>query len=81
MGGLQRALYRASTLVMVALILFQGWYGGEMVYAHGASVAAAGQGVEMRQTASKRLRAVAEFLGVPHGSGHGAGDTGQAPAQ
>lgn len=63
--------YRFAAVLIAALIAFQAWYGGEMVYAHGVSVSAAGQGLEGRNKAKKRLHAVYEFLGAPHGSAHG----------
>jgi hypothetical protein len=31
---------------VMGLVLFQGWYGGEMVYSQGAGVAATGKGTE-----------------------------------
>jgi hypothetical protein len=31
---------------VTGLVLFQGWYGGEMVYSQGAGVAATGKGTE-----------------------------------
>jgi hypothetical protein len=30
----------------MGLVLFQGWYGGEMVFSQGAGVAATGKGTE-----------------------------------
>jgi hypothetical protein len=38
--------YLFAGSLVVALTLFQGWFGGEMVYTAGAGVAAAGQGTE-----------------------------------
>ena len=35
--------------------LFQGWYGGEMVYSQGAGVAAAGKGTEPAGNGKQRL--------------------------
>jgi uncharacterized membrane protein len=37
--------YLLCALAVFALVLFQGWFGGELVYGRGAGVAAAGQGV------------------------------------
>lgn len=54
--------YIAGATVTVALTLFQGWYGGEMVFAHGAGVAAAGQGTESAQDAKTRLARVHDAL-------------------
>jgi len=39
-------IYLVAALLVVGLTLFQGWYGGEMVYSQGAGVAAAGKGSE-----------------------------------
>jgi uncharacterized membrane protein len=39
-------LYLVAALLVMGLVLFQGWYGGEMVYSQGAGVAAAGKGTE-----------------------------------
>lgn len=38
--------YLIAALLVMGLVLFQGWYGGEMVYSQGAGVAAAGKGTE-----------------------------------
>jgi uncharacterized membrane protein len=51
----------AGSLVLL-LTLFQGWFGGEMVYSHGAGVAAAGQGTEPAESAQSRLLAIQNFL-------------------
>jgi uncharacterized membrane protein len=55
-----------SYLVMGALVLgltlFQGWYGGEMVFSYGAGVAPAGQGTETPEAAQARLAAVRNVL-------------------
>ena len=42
--------------------MFQGWFGGEMVYSHGAGVAAAGQGTESARQAQQRLAKVKHLL-------------------
>jgi uncharacterized membrane protein len=34
--------YAVAAMAVLTLTLFQGWYGGEMVFSHGAGVAAAG---------------------------------------
>ena len=39
-------LYLVAALLVMGLTLFQGWYGGEMVYSQGAGVAATGKGTE-----------------------------------
>jgi uncharacterized membrane protein len=46
--------YLIAACLVVGLTLFQGWYGGEMVYSQGAGVAAAGKGTEP-PTAGKQL--------------------------
>jgi len=38
--------YLIAALLVTGLVLFQGWYGGEMVYSQGAGVAATGKGTE-----------------------------------
>jgi len=42
--------------------LFQGWYGGEMVFLQGVGVAAADQGTEQIAKAQHRLAAVSHML-------------------
>lgn len=54
--------FLVAAALVFALTIFQGWYGGEMVYAHGAGVAAAGQGMRPQAVARQRLTAVAETL-------------------
>ena len=54
--------YALVALLVFALTLFQGWFGGEMVYSHGAGVAAAGQGTEPVAKAQDRLAVVRDFL-------------------
>jgi uncharacterized membrane protein len=56
------APYALAALIVFALTLFQGWFGGEMVYSHGAGVAAAGQGTEPAGEAQQRLARVREVL-------------------
>jgi uncharacterized membrane protein len=56
------APYVAAALMVLALTLFQAWFGGEMVYSHGAGVAAAGQGTESADRAQERLARVREVL-------------------
>lgn len=65
------ALYSLAALLVLGLVAFQGWYGGEMVYAYGTSVAPMGQGVEPAKSAKRRLQVVYEALGAPAGMGHG----------
>ncbi len=75
--------YLTAAALVFALTMFQGWYGGEMAYAHGAGVAAAGQGMHPREMARARLTPVAEalrklpFIGEEkghHGGGHKHGE-------
>lgn len=54
--------YLVAAFLVLSITLFQGWYGGEMVYAYGAGVAPAGQGTETVQTAKEPLVAVRNIL-------------------
>jgi uncharacterized membrane protein len=66
--------YLVAVLIAFALTLFQGWFGGEMVYSHGAGVAAAGQGTEPADKAQSRLARIKEVLEPGTGvgaAGHG----------
>jgi uncharacterized membrane protein len=63
------APYLAASLVVFSVTMFQGWYGGEMVYSHGAGVAAAGQGTEPATTGQERLARVRQALGADTGVG------------
>ena len=47
--------YLIAALVVAGLTLFQGWYGGEMVYSQGAGVAAASKGTEPATAGQRRL--------------------------
>ena len=47
--------YLVAALLVMGLVLFQGWYGGEMVYSQGAGVAAAGKGTEAPSAGKQRL--------------------------
>lgn len=69
-SGWQGPAYCCMALLLAAVVVFQAWYGGEMVYVHGASVTAAGQGIEQSSQGKQRLRAVYKFFGAPHGSEH-----------
>jgi uncharacterized membrane protein len=55
--------YLIAALLVLALTFFQGWFGGELAYAHGAGVAAAGQGMRPAEQAKENARAVATALG------------------
>jgi len=54
--------YLVSAFLVVGITLFQGWYGGEMVYSYGAGVAPTGQGTETARAAQGRLIAVRNVL-------------------
>jgi uncharacterized membrane protein len=54
--------YLVGAFLVLAITLFQGWYGGEMVYAWGAGVSPAGQGTETVQAARGPLMAVRNIL-------------------
>ncbi len=54
--------YLAGGAFVLALTLFQGWYGGEMVYSYGAGVAPMGHGTEDVQAAQRRLLAIRNAL-------------------
>jgi uncharacterized membrane protein len=54
--------YLVAAFLVLGITLFQGWYGGEMVYSYGAGVAPTGQGTETVQTAQKPLIAVRDLL-------------------
>ena len=47
--------YLCAALLVMGFTLFQGWYGGEMVYSQGAGVAAAGKGTEPAANGKQRL--------------------------
>jgi uncharacterized membrane protein len=54
--------YLLAALVVFGVTMFQAWFGGEMVFSHGAGVAAAGQGTEPANKAQKRLARVRNAL-------------------
>lgn len=54
--------YLVSVFLVLGITLFQGWYGGEMVYSYGAGVAPTGQGTETARAAQGRLIAVRNVL-------------------
>jgi uncharacterized membrane protein len=47
--------YLVAALLVMGLTLFQGWYGGEMVYSQGAGVAAANKGTEPATNVKQQL--------------------------
>lgn len=51
-----------------ALMAFQGWFGGELVYGHGAGVSAAGQGVVSPEEGQMGLAPFARFLETAQGN-------------
>lgn len=54
--------YLVGAFLVLGITLFQGWYGGEMVYSFGAGVAPTGQGTETAQAAKGRLDTVRNIL-------------------
>jgi uncharacterized membrane protein len=56
-------IYLIAALLVLGLTLFQGWYGGEMVYSQGAGVAAAGKGTEPPTAGKQRLDRVTKAEG------------------
>jgi len=73
--------YLVGAFLVLGVTLFQGWYGGEMVYAYGAGVAPAGQGTQTVQAAQKPLIAVRSVLepGSAMGGAESPGGTNAAP--
>lgn len=68
--------YLFTAFLVTGLVLFQGWFGGEMVYAQGAGVSATGQGTKSWSAAQRPLAKVRRALvripgfgydGAPHG--------------
>jgi uncharacterized membrane protein len=55
--------YLTASSLVVALVLFQGWIGGELVYSYGVGVAPAGQSKEKVVKAQSRLKEVESVLG------------------
>lgn len=53
-------LYLILAILILGLTLFQGWLGGELVFAYGVGVAPTGQGTE---TAEKSQKLVEEVVG------------------
>ncbi len=65
--------YLLAACLVFVLTAFQSWYGGEMVFSHGAGVAAAGQGTEPQSRAKERL---ARLRSVLHGEESSMGGIG-----
>jgi uncharacterized membrane protein len=62
--------YLSSAGAVFALLAFQGWFGGELVYGLGAGVSAAGQGVVSPEEGQMGLAPFARFTEAAH-SHHG----------
>ena len=73
--------YLVAAFLVLSVTMFQGWYGGEMVYAYGAGVAPAGQGTESVQAAKGPLMAVRNILqpGSAVGAAESPGGTNASP--
>jgi len=73
--------YLVAAFAVLCITFFQGWYGGEMVYAYGAGVAPAGQGTETVQAAKRPLMAVRRILdpGTAIGGAESPGGTNVSP--
>jgi uncharacterized membrane protein len=73
--------YLVGAFLVLGITLFQGWYGGEMVYSFGAGVAPTGQGTETAQAAQGRLDTVQRILapGTAVGGAESPGGTNTAP--
>lgn len=69
--------YLVGAFLVLGITLFQGWYGGEMVYSFGAGVAPTGQGTETAQAAKARLDTVRNILapGLAVGAAESPGGT------
>lgn len=64
--------YLIVAWLLLVLVLFQGWFGGEMVYGHGAGVAPTGQGQQPAETAARpALRVYRLITRRSAGEGHG----------
>ena len=48
-------VYLIAAIIVVGMVMFQAWYGGEMVYSQGAGVAADGKGTEPAADGKQRL--------------------------
>ena len=73
--------YLVAAFLVLGITFFQGWYGGEMVYAYGAGVAPTGQGTETVQAARVPLIAVRNILepGMAVGGAESPGGTNVGP--
>lgn len=59
--------YLIPAFVVLALTFFQGWLGGELVFADGVGVAVTGQGTESAAEAKKRVEHIADDESEEHG--------------
>ncbi len=63
--------YLAAAAAVFGLLVFQGWFGGELVYGLGAGVSAAGQGVVSPEQGQMGLAPFTRFIEDAHAhSGH-----------
>jgi uncharacterized membrane protein len=62
--------YLFSASAVFALLVFQGWFGGELVYGLGAGVSAAGQGVVSPEQGQMGLAPFARFTEAAQGHRH-----------
>ncbi len=69
--------YVVGAFIAVALTVFETWYGAELVYSHGAGVAAAGQGMEPAATAQGRLARIRQVLAPIETAVGGIGETSE----
>lgn len=59
-------LYLISAVAVFALLVFQGWFGGQLVYGLGAGVSAAGQGVVSPEEGQMGLAPFSVFTEETH---------------
>lgn len=57
--------YLISAVAVFALLAFQGWFGGQLVYGLGAGVSAAGQGVVTPEEGQMGLAPFSRFTKTP----------------
>lgn len=66
--------YLVAAVLAASFTAFQTWYGAELVFSHGAGVAAAGQGIEPAQNAQERLARIHNALAPLESGIGGVGD-------
>jgi hypothetical protein len=59
-------LYLSAVTLVFALTVFQGGYGGEMVYSHGAGISETGKGTESPNASHERLEKFMKIIGSSH---------------